>query len=95
MNLLDDMAWVDNASCASINTECFFVEDGGKRYENESYLKRVCSNCLVQPACLNYSLHNAVVGWWGGTSERNRRSMRQRLGIIAKSVASEGDGVYK
>jgi len=91
----DDMRWTKDASCSGTDTESFFVDDGDKRYDNEPLLKRICNACPVQSECLDYSLHNAVVGWWGGTSERNRRALRRKLGIIAKSIASEGYGIYE
>jgi hypothetical protein len=31
-------------------------------------------------------LHHAVVGWWGGTSEKQRREMRNKLNISAEPV---------
>ncbi len=95
MNLSDELMWTDQASCKGLDTNDFFVDDGNKRYENEPYLKRICSNCPVRLVCLDYALNHAVTGWWGGMSEKNRRSMRQRLGIIAKSIVSEGEGSYK
>jgi WhiB family redox-sensing transcriptional regulator len=90
MNLSDELLWVDQANCKGIDTNDFFVPDGGKRYENEAMLKRICDGCKVKAQCLDYSLHNNVTGYWGGTSEKTRTTTRRRLGIIAKGLAFEG-----
>ena len=90
MNLSDELFWVDQANCKGIDTNDFFVPDGGKRYDNEPVLKRICGACNVKAECLNYALHNNVTGYWGGTSEKIRAKTRQRLGIIAKGLAFEG-----
>ncbi len=47
----------------------FFTQDN-KLYKEPELLKRVCNNCVVKDECLDYALHHAVVGWWGGTSEK-------------------------
>jgi WhiB family redox-sensing transcriptional regulator len=93
MNLSDDLIWVDQANCKGLDTNDFFVEDGSKRYDNETILARICGSCVVRTECLNYSLHNNVTGFWGGTTEKTRRAMRQKYGIIAKGLAFEG--LYK
>jgi len=90
MNLSDELLWVDQANCKGIDTDDFFVPDGGKRYQNETMLKRICDGCAVKAQCLDYALHNNVTGYWGGTSEKTRATTRRRLGIIAKGLAFEG-----
>ena len=85
--------WTDQANCAGLDTNDFFVEDGSKRYDNEAILARICKSCVVKTECLNYSLHNNVTGFWGGTTEKTRRALRQKYGIIAKGLAFEG--LYK
>ena len=62
------------ANCNGLDTELFFTDK--KLYENVETLKRVCNNCIVKAECLDYALHHAVLGWWGGTSEKTRRSSR-------------------
>lgn len=93
MQLSNELMWTDQANCKGLDTNDFFVEDGGKRYENESILKRICNGCTVKTECFDYALHNNVTGYWGGTTEKTRRTMRQKLGIIAKGLAFEG--LYK
>lgn len=93
MNLSYELMWTDQANCAGLDTNDFFVEDGSKRYDNEPILARICKGCEVKTECLNYALHNNVTGFWGGTTEKTRRSLRQKYGIIAKGLAFEG--LYK
>jgi WhiB family redox-sensing transcriptional regulator len=73
------------ANCNGIDVEMFFTQDN-KLYKEPELLKRVCDNCTVKAECLDYALHPAVVGWWGGTSEKTRRAMRMKLDIIAEPV---------
>jgi len=93
MQLSNELMWVDQANCKGLDTNDFFVPDSSKRYENEPILKRICSACVVKTECLDYALHNNVTGYWSSTTEKTRRTMRQKLGIIAKGLAFEG--LYK
>jgi WhiB family redox-sensing transcriptional regulator len=93
MQLSNELMWTDQANCKGLDTNDFFVPDSSKRYENEPILKRICSACIVKTECLDYALHNNVTGYWGSTTEKTRRTMRQKLGIIAKGLAFEG--LYK
>jgi WhiB family redox-sensing transcriptional regulator len=74
------------ANCIGIDVEMFFVEEDAKHYKEPELLKRICSNCTVKTECLDYALHHAVVGWWGGTSEKQRRAIREKRGISAEPV---------
>lgn len=93
INLSNELSWVDQANCKGIDTNDFFVEDGSKRYDDEPILKRICGACDVQAECLKYSLYNNVTGYWGGTTEKTRQTMRRQLNIVAKGLAFEG--LYK
>lgn len=74
------------ANCIGIDVEMFFVSDGGTQYKEAPLLKRTCNNCVVKNECLEYSLHHAVVGWWGGTSEKERTEIRRRRNISPEPV---------
>jgi hypothetical protein len=43
----------------------------------------------VQRACLDYALNHSVLGWWGGTSELQRKRLRRQLNIIPIPVIVE------
>ena len=81
--------WMQYANCKGIDTEEFFTEYKEKIYKNTALLKRVCGNCDVQQACLDYALRNNVLGWWGNTSEATRVKLRNQLGIIPIPVVPD------
>ena len=86
-----DLDWQQHANCTGIDTEEFFVPEDTNEYTNIELLKRVCNNCDVQKACLNYALHNKVSGWWGNTTEYKRSRLRNELGITAVPVVPDKD----
>lgn len=74
------------ANCIGIDTEMFFTEGDTSAYAEIETLKKTCGNCEVKDECLDYALHHAVVGWWGGTSDNVRSKMRKQLNIIPEPV---------
>ncbi|WP_129662255.1 WhiB family transcriptional regulator [Rothia uropygialis] len=70
-----ELAWQADALCAQTDPEAFFPEKGGSTRD----AKRVCSECPVSEACLDYALaKDERFGIWGGLSERERRRLRKR-----------------
>ncbi len=48
------------------------------RTQSVELLKSVCESCLVVDECLEHALaDDSLVGFWGGTSERERRELRR------------------
>jgi hypothetical protein len=43
--------------------------------------KDICSRCPIKQDCLSYGLYHEAFGIWGGTTERERRTMRRKLNI--------------
>lgn len=78
-----DTEWYDEAACAGTDTEAFFPVDRGSSYPEE--VKRTCKSCNVQADCLNFALKYHTQGFWGGTTEQERRRMN-RYGLKAKST---------
>jgi WhiB family transcriptional regulator, redox-sensing transcriptional regulator len=71
----EDLAWMEDARCLDADPEAFFPEKGGSTRE----AKRICSQCEVRDACLEYALANDErFGIWGGMSERERRRLKRR-----------------
>ena len=69
------LAWQADALCAQTDPEAFFPEKGGSTRD----AKRVCAECPVSTACLEYALaKDERFGIWGGLSERERRRLRRR-----------------
>ena len=73
----------DQASCSPVNqafpmtVDMFFPERGASTF----YAKAVCGECVIKDECLDFALGNNIkTGIWGGTSERERRSIRKIYG---------------
>lgn len=77
------------ANCIGIDVDMFFTEEGSSTFKEESFLKRTCAACPVKSECLDYALNHAVLGWWGGTSEGQRKRLRRQLNIIPEPVIVE------
>ncbi len=70
-----ELAWQADALCAQTDPEAFFPEKGGSTRD----AKRVCNECPVREACLDYAMENDErFGIWGGLSERERRRLRKQ-----------------
>ena len=65
-----DTDWMQRGSCRFEPPATFFPSDG----VGVEVAKRICAECPVQEACLEYALEQRIDhGVWGGTSERQRR----------------------
>lgn len=76
--------WMAEGSCRGVAGAdgLFFPERG----ESTRDAKAVCADCPVKAECLEYALANSEkFGIWGGTSERERRRLRndRRRGVAA------------
>lgn len=71
----EDPTWWTRAACDGMDRNLFFTKD------TAAEAKAVCRSCPVRPTCLEWVLVNVRsgddFGIWGGTSARERRSMRQ------------------
>jgi WhiB family redox-sensing transcriptional regulator len=57
----------------------FFPSVDGADETTLERAKEVCSICPVSDACLEYALEtNQRSGVWGGTSEKERKSLRRK-----------------
>lgn len=68
------------ALCAQTDPEAFFPSRGG----NPRPAKKTCLACDHLLACREFalSLDESVPGVWGGTTETERRELRQKRGIL-------------
>lgn len=74
------IAFENVANCASTDPEIFFTKDRGG-YDHMPALKRICGACDAKDECLDYAIKNSVLGYWGNTTEKQRRVIRVKLGI--------------
>ena len=78
--------WMARAACATApDRTIFFPERGGSLEPAYEW----CRRCPVRAECLEYALSGETNerGVWGGTSERQRRVLRQRRQRIALEAA--------
>lgn len=71
--------WYDDALCAQVGyTDLWFPEKGGSTAD----AKRVCAACPALALCREYAIERPeLVGVWGATSERERRTLRTDAGL--------------
>lgn len=76
-------SWTEDAVCAQADPDAFYPDKGG----SSMAVKRLCNGdpaagtdpCPVRTQCLEQALRtNEAWGIWGGTSERDRRALRQQ-----------------
>ena len=71
-------AWMSEAACLGEPPEIFFPA-----HDDDAELgKAICEGCPVKEDCLTYVLEHTRdatdAGVWGGTTEKERRSIRRR-----------------
>lgn len=89
--LFEPADWAQRAACRGIDPDLFFPERG----QDTEPAKTVCRTCPVIDACLDHALRNGErVGVWGGTSERERRKMRQQWAGEHDRWLSDDAGIY-
>ena len=69
--------WRVEARCRGLDPEMFFPERG----DHADELRAICGECPVIEPCRDWALHHEGLGFWGGTSEAERRRIRRELGI--------------
>jgi len=77
-----DTDWMQRGRCREIPPSTFFPSDG----VGVEIARRICADCPVRIACLEYALANRIDhGVWGGCSERERRRIlrRRRLAVTS------------
>lgn len=74
MIALDPEPWQEFAECRGMDPNLFFPGPHGSFKE----ARRTCAACCVRASCLEYALKNDILfGFWGGTSEKQRRVLRR------------------
>ena len=81
MTALDNRAeWWSRAACSTTDPELFFpIAPAGPAIRQVAQAKAICARCEIRQACLGYALDaGPIQGVWGGTTEHERRLLRQR-----------------
>lgn len=71
--------------CAQTDPEAFFPEAQGS---SPRAAKAMCAGCPFVEVCREYAIWHNVDGVWGGTTLRQRQSIRSRRGIKPVSADS-------
>lgn len=83
---MDDFEFADfpdfvskgDVNCSESEPDMFFADaDGPNYYQLLNTARRTCTGCPYQLECLTYAVENSVEGVWGGTSDGERRKMRE------------------
>lgn len=70
-----DLRWTNRAACRATDPDLFFPLTWDGPHQPAV---RICSNCVVQPRCLEWALEAGEPdGVWGGTTPAERRRLRQ------------------
>ncbi len=54
-----------------------------------SQVRKLCNNCPVKGQCLEHALKHEKYGFWGGMSEKQRRIVRKKRGIVYQAPQSD------
>jgi WhiB family transcriptional regulator, redox-sensing transcriptional regulator len=75
----DRTDWRDNAACLHADPDLFFpIGPAGPALRQVDQAKRICLACPVRTPCLKWALGQGMLsGVWGGTTEEERRAIRQ------------------
>lgn len=84
MSSVIDYSWRSSGNCIGYDVNDFYPERGTPI---PKHVKRACEECPVKQQCLNHALLYERYGYWAGTTEERRRSIRREKGI--KSVTPE------
>ena len=65
--------WQLRAACRDMDSRSFFPHG-----QVTKTVKRACENCEVSGECLEHALKTQPPGFWGGTTEEERRWIRSQ-----------------
>jgi hypothetical protein len=87
-----DAEWMRDAVCAKPHYDGDdWFPNGKDAAEATRRAKRVCTECLVQAACLAYAIAEDIAeGVWGGATPAERRELVKSGRVTAELVAHWG-----
>lgn len=72
----------DNGACNGIDTDVFYPVQDTFTTAEEKVIERMCIDCPVMMACLEWGLAHERYGVWGGTTPARRKAIRTRIGWV-------------
>lgn len=85
----DTLSWAYRGLCFEMGNTLFFRGEEGSNKEVGGSVKELCERCPVKLECLEHALRFEYYGFWGGTSARERRTIRRGRGGNRRSKAFE------
>jgi WhiB family redox-sensing transcriptional regulator len=73
--------WAPRGACRSVDPDWFFGPDGergAERAVREAVAKKICARCPVIDSCLAWAMAKNEAGYWAGTSEEERTTIRRK-----------------
>lgn len=67
--------WQDLAGCRGKDPELFFPDPAPSA---PIAAKQICAGCPVTAQCMDYAIEHDELGIWGGTTERQRKRIKNR-----------------
>jgi len=68
--------------CREVDNELFFPESGMSIQAQTA--SSICGSCIHKSECAEWGIYNEGFGVWGGLTEKDRRWIRKRKGIIVR-----------
>lgn len=69
--------YLEDAICRGLDPELFYAESGAAIMKAKS----LCAACPVREKCLEWAIKREEFGVWGGTTARERASLRRERGL--------------
>jgi WhiB family redox-sensing transcriptional regulator len=82
---LQELPWLPHAECRNHPHVDFFPMSHGGAMK----AKAVCRVCPVRVECLTWALEHEFYGVWGGTSEKQRRTLRREKRVSGNPALVE------
>lgn len=80
--------WRSRAACSGYPNTLFFPASDAADERSVEKAKGICAVCPVMEDCLQYALEtNQRSGIWGGTTEKERKSLRRKWLAVRRRSA--------
>ena len=73
--------WQSHGACKGSDPDQYFPHPYVSHAQIAS-IRAMCEACPVRRECADWGIHHEQLGIWGGTTDRQRREIRRKLGII-------------
>jgi WhiB family redox-sensing transcriptional regulator len=71
-------SWIQEAACRDADPEVFFPIGPVPGNDQLKAVRVICGGCPVRGPCLRFAVESGQVGGiWAGTTEQERRTMRE------------------